>query len=197
MKGSCSSKKGEEGGTGMTKPSLKLFLCLFMVLGLYLGAAAQVDFGWMQPGVRAWYFGGSSGLTTMNAVEAYLIQTIAGGNVNYVRHSASEFWTSPKLVENLVEPVSAGSFWMHPTVLQTIAPDDFWLDTKILYVSRDTYTYATFTAATGLPYNLLPARALLAQIRGDIARDPARHTRNPVVMLNVRRAAGDLLSRLD
>jgi len=43
---------------------------------------------------------------------------------------------------------------------------------------------------------LLPARALLAQIRGDIARDPARHTRNPVVMLNVRRAAGDLLSRL-
>jgi hypothetical protein len=43
---------------------------------------------------------------------------------------------------------------------------------------------------------LVPARALLAQIRGDIACDPARHTRNPVVMLNVRRAAGDLLGRL-
>ncbi len=110
----------------MAKPSLKLSFCLLLVLGLSLGAAAQVDFGWMQPGVRAWYFGGSSGFTGMNAVEAYLINTIAGGNVNYLRHSASEFWTSPKPVQNLGAPIEEGSFWIHPTVLQTIKAFDYW-----------------------------------------------------------------------
>jgi hypothetical protein len=155
-----SFEKDKKVGRGMKKQDLKLSFCLLMVLGLSLGLGA-IDFGWMQPGVRAWYFGGVglSGDMTSNAVEAYLIQSIAGGNVQYVRHSAVEFWTSPKPVENLGAPVNKGSFWIHPTVLQALAPGDFWLDQEILTVAHNTYTYATFGEG-GMHYSLLPAKAL-------------------------------------
>jgi hypothetical protein len=144
----------------MKKQLMKLSFCLLMVLSLSLGLGA-IDVGWMQPGVRAWYFGGVglSGDMTSNAVEAYLIQAIAGGNVQYVRHSALEFWTSPKPVENLGAPVTKGSFWIHPAVLQTLAPGDFWLDQEILTVAHNAYTYATFGEG-GMHYSLLPAKAL-------------------------------------
>jgi hypothetical protein len=144
----------------MNKQNLKFLFCALMVLGLSVGVSA-IDFGWMQPGVRVWYFGGASGLTTSNAVEAYLIQSIVGTDVHLVHHSALDFWNSPKPVENLVAPVNdKGSFWMHPAVLQAIAPGDYWLDQQILTVTRLNYTYATLLSAISAPYNLLPSQAL-------------------------------------
>jgi FG-GAP-like repeat/FG-GAP repeat len=137
----------------MKKQNLQRLLCLVMVLGLNLGAGA-IDVGWMRQGVRVWYFGGVSGLTTSNAEETYLIKAVSGGNVQLVHHSALDFWNSPKPVDNLIAPVGKGSFWIHPTVLQTLAPGDFWLDQQILTVTWENDTYATF------PYHLLPAKAL-------------------------------------
>jgi len=137
----------------MKDQSLKLFFCLLMVLGMSLGAGA-IDFGWMQPGVRVWYFGGTGGLTTSNATEAYLIMAISAGNVQFVRHSALNFWGSPKPAENLIAPVNMGSFWIHPAALPALAPGDLWQDQQILTVIWQNYTAATF------PYCLLPARAL-------------------------------------
>jgi len=138
----------------MRNQKSRWLLCLIMTLGLCLGAEA-IDFGWMRPGVRVWYFGGVGDLGGSNAEEAYLIKTISAGNVQYVRHSALEFWGSPMPVENLAAPFNGkGSFWMHPAVVQALAPGDFWLDQEILTVARNYYTYATF------PYHLLPVKAL-------------------------------------
>jgi len=126
----------------MKKQSLRALFCLIMVLGLSLGVEA-IDVGWMRPGVRVWYFGGVSGLTTSNAEEAYLITAISGGNVQFVCHSALGFWKSPRPVANLIAPVGKGSFWMHPAVLQTLAPGDYWQDQEILTVTWENGTYAT------------------------------------------------------
>jgi hypothetical protein len=151
----------------MNRQISKWVFCALLIFGLASWVSA-IDFGWMQPGVRVWYFGGASGLTTSNAVEAYLIQSIVGANVQYVRHSALDFWNSPKPVENLTAPVNdKGSFWMHPAVLQAIVPGDYWLDQQLLTVTRANHTYATLIADMNAPYNLLPSRALfdLAAVR--------------------------------
>jgi hypothetical protein len=138
----------------MKKQRPEWALGLLLVLGLSIGANAT-DTGWMRRGVRVWYFGGVSGLSVSNAEEAYLITGISGVNLQLVRHSALDFWKSPKPVENLTAPINGkGSFWIHPAALQALAPGDFWLDQEILTVVRNDYTYATF------PYHLLPVKAL-------------------------------------
>ena len=110
------------------------------------------DTGWMQKGVRIWYYGGAG---TSNATEAYLIDAVEGNDVQLTKHAASIHWTMPQPAETQTHPLTGmGPCWIHPQRLQSITTGDHWMGLEITFVTRSDYTYDSF------PYRLLPAKAL-------------------------------------
>jgi len=141
---------------------------MLLFLGLIWDGSTilAVDVGWMQQGVRAWYFGAASTGFSSDAEEAYLFKTVAGADVQVTKHSAINHWGSPN-------PIDTGSYsflgigpcWIHPQRLQTIKSGDIWKGQEIATVLRDSYTYDTFKAAFSIgefsiPYLLLPIKTL-------------------------------------
>lgn len=132
--------------------------CLVLIIGIYQPSsqAWAVDAGWMQKGVRIWYFGGvdGAGPAPSNAGEAYLIMDIADASVRVTKHSALNHWTNPQPVQNEIHPLEKGPCWIHPLALQSLKMGDYWMGQEITLITRANYTYETF------PYRLLPAKAL-------------------------------------
>ena len=113
------------------------------------------DLGWMQKGVRAWYFGGVGSTTSSDAEEAFLLGAVSGTNVQVTKHAGMNHWGTTHTPSTSTHSfLGKGPFWIHPQVLQTIAAGDTWMGFEITVVTRSTYTYDTF------PYRLLPAKAL-------------------------------------
>ena len=71
-----------------------LVFCVVLALWLSLDASIvwAVDVGWMQKGVRAWYFGGVGSTTSSDAEEAYLFSAVNGNNVQVTKHSGMNHW---------------------------------------------------------------------------------------------------------
>jgi len=120
--------------------------------------ALGADTGWLQKGVRVWYFGGiqeSHDGSVSNVEEAYLIDGVAGDQVNITHHSALEYWSAPRPVATETYPrLDKGPCWINPQVLQNLQMGDTWMGNEITLVTHPTYTYNSF------PYHLLPAWAL-------------------------------------
>jgi len=134
-----------------------LGVCLLLFLGWsYLNTGAWAfDVGWMQKGVRVWYFGGVGGVTSSNAEEAYLLGTVNGGDVQVTHHSALDHWGSPKPVEiGTYQLGDKGPCWIHPLALQNLKAGDYWMGQELTLVIHTSYTYSTF------PYSFLPIKAL-------------------------------------
>jgi hypothetical protein len=140
----------------------KIFSCLGFCLMLIFvihhpgNYAWAIDTGWMQQGVRIWYFGGvdGTGPSASNAGEAYLITDITDAGVQVTRHAALTHWTSPQPVQNESHPIDKGPCWIHPVALQNLKMGDYWMGQEITLITSANYTYETF------PYRLLPAKAL-------------------------------------
>lgn len=114
-----------------------------------------IDVGWMQEGVRVWYFGGVGSISSSDAEEAYLLKTVNGSNVSVTRHSGMNHWGTTNAVSTTTYSLlDKGPFWMHPQVLQNLRSGDHWMGFEIVTIIRSPYTY------TMLPYRFLPAKAL-------------------------------------
>lgn len=121
-------------------------------------AASGADTGWMQTGVRAWYFGGvdGEGANSTDGEEAYLIKSVSGTRATVRHHAATGQWTSPMAVgESTHNLASQGPFWIHPTVLATLRAGNHWQGLEITTVIRRSYTYDTLPCP-----KLLPALAM-------------------------------------
>lgn len=131
--------------------SLILTLCLVMD-----GASAWcIDVGWMQEGVRVWYFGGVGAATSSDAEEAYLFGSVNGSSVPVTKHSGMNHWgTTNAVTTTTYSFLDKGPCWMHPQILQNLQSGDHWMGFEIVTIVRATYTY------TMLPYRFLPAKAL-------------------------------------
>ena len=70
------------------------YLYSWFLDGIALARSLGADIGWMQKGVRVWYFGGvsSGGVTSSDAEEAYLIESIEGTDVRMTHHAAQNWW---------------------------------------------------------------------------------------------------------
>ena len=142
----------------------KVFVfCMLLALWLSLDGSnvwAQMDVGWMQEGVRVWYFGAAG---TENAEEAYLFASINGNTAQLTHHSGINYWSLPRAEAATGSILDQGPFWIHPQVLQTIAVGDNWMGIRIASMDRATYTYDTFknnAEFSSIPYLLLPIKAL-------------------------------------
>ncbi len=139
------------------------FFCVLLSFWLYLDGSsvwAQIDVGWMQEGVRVWYFGAAG---TENAEEAYVFTSINGNTAQLTRHSGINYWSLPRAEAETGSIVDQGPFWIHPQVLQTIAVGDTWRGIRIASMNRAAYTYDTFknnAEFSSIPYLLLPIKAL-------------------------------------
>lgn len=136
------------------------FSCLALSLWLSLGMAGvrAQDVGWMQQGVRAWYFGAAG---SQNAEEAYLFSAVSGANVQVTKHSGVNYWASVGPVETSNHSfLDKGPCWIHPDVLQTLQSGDTWKGQEIATVLRETHSYDSFSQQFSLPYLLLPIKTL-------------------------------------
>ena len=143
----------------------KLLLCLLVVVGVACtgSVVSAIDVGWMQKGVRVWYFGSAGSGTSSDAEEAYLFADINGNTAQLTHHSGINHWSMPTAEMMTGSIVDKGPFWIHPQVLQTIAVGDKWMGINITSMNRATYTYDTFKdndEFDSLPYLLLPIKAL-------------------------------------
>jgi hypothetical protein len=141
---------------------MKKIFVSFLLLALWLcldrPLVWAVDVGWMQQGVRVWYFGAAG---SQNAEEAYLFSAVNGTTVQVTKHSGVNYWGS-------VNPVDTGTYsfldkgpcWIHPQVLQNLHSGDTWKGQVIATVLRNSYTYDTLKAEFSLPYLLLPIKTL-------------------------------------
>ena len=128
---------------------------LALCLTSYASIVCAGDVGWMQKGVRAWYFGGVGSTTASDAEEAYLLGAVNGNNVQVTKHSGMNHWgTTNTPSTSTYSFLDKGPFWIHPQVLQGIQVGDNWMGFEITVVRHTTFTYDTF------PYRLLPAKAL-------------------------------------
>ncbi len=142
----------------------KVFVsCLLLSLWLSLDGSSvwAVDVGWMQKGVRVWYFGGVGSVTASDAEEAYLFSDVNGSDVQVTKHSGSNHWgTANPPDSSTYSFLDKGPCWIHPQVLQNLQSGDFWKGQTIATVLRESHTYATFKAKFSFPYLLLPIKAL-------------------------------------
>jgi hypothetical protein len=139
-------------------------ICLILVLGwcsLATGAWA-IDVGWMQKGVRVWYFGAAGSGDSSNAEEAYLFDSIDGENAQVTHHSAISYFASTNPIDSASYPIlDNGPCWIHPWKLQNLQSGDFWQGQEIVTVMADPYTYDTFLGEfPSFPYLLLPIKTL-------------------------------------
>jgi hypothetical protein len=135
---------------------VRLLAFVVLALGAFSSALA-IDVGWMQTGVRAWYFGGvKTGVpTSSDTEEAFLLGPINGSSVDVTHHAAINHWSSPQpVITQTYSLQDQGPIWIHPQVLQTIDKGDYWMGQQITSVIRSPYTWATF------PYHTLPINAL-------------------------------------
>ncbi len=138
---------------------MRKILCTCLMLSLWVilegSSVWAIDVGWMQEGVRVWYFGGVGSGSSSDAEEAYLLNTVNGSNVQVTKHSGMNHWgTTNAATTTSYSFLDKGPFWMHPQVLQTLQSGDHWMGFEIVTIIRSTYTYSM------LPYHFLPAKAL-------------------------------------
>jgi len=134
-----------------------MVVCLLLSLGLLLkgSGAWAVDVGWMQEGVRVWYFGGVGSTTSSDAEEAYLFSAVNGSDVQVTKHSGMNHWGTTFAINTTTYSfLDKGPCWIHPQVLQNLQMGEYWMGFEIVTITRAPYTYDTF------PYRLLPAKAL-------------------------------------
>jgi len=134
-----------------------LISCLLLSLWFSLAGSVvwAIDVGWMQKGVRVWYFGGVGSVTSSDAEEAYLFSDVNGINAQVTKHSGLNHWATTNPVTTITYSIAdKGPCWIHPQVLQNLQMGDHWMGFEITLVTHATYTYNT------LPYRLLPAKAL-------------------------------------
>ena len=139
-------------------------VCLLIALGWsFLGShVGAFDVGWMQKGVRVWYFGGVGTGMSSDAEEAYLLGVINGANVPVTHYSGLNHWGSTNPVSTATySRLDQGPCWIHPLVLQNLQIGDHRLGLEITEVTRSAYTYNTFLN-TALPArnHFLPVKAL-------------------------------------
>jgi hypothetical protein len=142
----------------------KVFVfCVSLALWLSVNASIvwAVDVGWMQKGVRAWYFGAVGSTTSSDAEEAYLFGTVNGNNVQVTKHSGLNHWGTANAPDtSTYSLLDKGPCWIHPQVLQTLQSGDTWKGQVIATVLRESHTYNSFKAQFSFPYLLLPMKAL-------------------------------------
>jgi len=139
------------------------FSCLLLVLWLCLEGSSvwAIDVGWIQQGVRVWYFGGVGSVTASDAEEAYLFDDINGNNVQVTKHSGMNHWgTAHPIDTDTYSFLDKGPCWIHPQKLQALQSGDTWKGQTIATVLRESHTYDTFKARFSFPYLLLPIKAL-------------------------------------
>jgi hypothetical protein len=142
-----------------------LVSCLLLSLWLSLDGSCvwAIDVGWMQQGVRVWYFGSAGSVSSSDAEEAYLFTSISGNTATLTHNSGINHWSLPTAVTETGSVIDQGPFWIHPLALQNIAVGDSWMGIKIASMNRATYTYDTFknnTEFSSIPYLLLPIKTL-------------------------------------
>lgn len=142
-----------------------LVFCLLLATWLSLDGSSvwAQDVGWMQKGVRVWYFGGTGTGMSSDAEEAYLFASINGNTAQLTHHAGINHWSLPTAETETGSILDKGPCWIHPQVLQTIAIGDNWMGINITWMERATYTYDTFKNTgelSSLPYLLLPIKAL-------------------------------------
>jgi hypothetical protein len=140
-----------------------LVSCLLLSLWLSLDGSSvwAIDVGWMQQGVRVWYFGGVGSVTASDAEEAYLFNAVNGNNVQVTKHSGSNHWGTTHLPDTGTFPfLDKGPCWIHPQKLQSLQSGDTWKGQTIATVLRESHTYDTFKEKFSFPYLLLPIKAL-------------------------------------
>ena len=138
-------------------------LLLSLWLSLYGSGAWAIDVGWMQQGVRVWYFGSAGTVSSSDAEEAYLFTSISGNTATLTHNSGINHWSLPTAETETGSIIDKGPFWIHPQVLQNITIGDNWMGIDIKSMNRATYTYDTFknnAEFTSIPYLLLPIKAL-------------------------------------
>ena len=140
-----------------------LVSCLLLSLWLSLDASGvwAIDVGWMQKGVRVWYFGGAGSTSSSDAEETYLFNDINGDNVQITKHSALNHWgTTNPIVTSTYSFIDKGPCWIHPQTLQNLQSGDTWKGQVIATVLRESRTYDSLKAQFSFPYLLLPIKAL-------------------------------------
>jgi hypothetical protein len=140
-----------------------LVICLLLVFGWsFLGTSVgAVDVGWMQKGVRVWYFGGVGTGMSSDAEEAYLLGAINGANVPVTHHSALNHWGSPLPVETKTySRLDQGPCWIHPVALHNLQTGNYWLGQKITVKTPLSYNYNDFLNALPARNHFLPVKAL-------------------------------------
>ena len=146
---------------------MKKVLVFSVLLSLWLsldGAGVwAIDVGWMQKGVRVWYFGAAGTGMSSDAEEAYLFTSIDGTNAQVTHHSTINHWVSPNPVDTGTYAIlgKEGPCWIHPQTLQTLKSGDYWQGQEIVTVLPGPYTYDTFiNEFPSIPYLLLPIKTL-------------------------------------
>ena len=110
-----------------------LVFCVLLALWLALDGSSvwAIDVGWMQKGVRVWYFGAAGTGMSSDAEEAYLFTSINGNTAQLTHHSGINHWSLPTAEAETGSILDQGPFWIHPQVLQTIAVGDNWMGIEI------------------------------------------------------------------
>jgi hypothetical protein len=136
---------------------LGVSILLVLGWGSFGTCALAVDIGWMQKGVRLWYFGGTEGggVGSSDAEEAYLIESFEGTNVQMTHHAAQNWWEKRQPIETGTYPLlDNGPCWIHPLKLKNLKINDYWRGQEIIYIKRSIF------ANDPPPYQLLPGNAL-------------------------------------
>lgn len=133
-----------------------LIFCGLFAVGLSLEVSiVWADVGWMQKGVRVWYFGGVGSATSSDAEQAYLFKDVDGDTVQVTKHSGVNHWGTAQTPDTSTYSfLDKGPCWIHPQALQDLSMGDSWMGFEITLINRAIYTYDM------LPYRLLPAKAL-------------------------------------
>ena len=132
----------------ISKISAALLLCMVAFSPVGDEACAQ-DMGWLRPGVRAWYHGGTgTGADATNAEEANLIESCGGFQCVVAQHQAVQMWTSPLPSSRIQVPdaASEGEFWINPARLSALVPVSgtiVWKDSLRLVADRRNYTISS------------------------------------------------------
>jgi hypothetical protein len=142
-----------------------LVFCVLLSLWLSLdgSGAWAIDVGWMQEGVRVWYFGAAGTGMSSDAEEAYLFTSIDGTNAQVTHHSTINHWVSPNPVDTGTYAIlgKEGPCWIHPQTIRTLKSGDHWQGQEIVTVLPGPYTYDTFiNEFPSIPYLLLPIKTL-------------------------------------
>jgi len=146
---------------GDMKKTILLILIVALAWGKLTSEVLAVDVGWMQKGVRVWYFGAAGSSGSSDAEEAYLFNAVNGNNAEVTKHSGINHWGTANAPDTSTYSfLDKGPCWIHPQTLQNLQSGDNWKGQMISTVLRESHTYNTFKAEFSFPYLLLPIKAL-------------------------------------